>query len=240
MNKNFITAFSVSLLLIANIGIFAQDSTKTKAKIDLGADLVSRYLWRGQLYDATPNVQPFINLERGGLKFGAWGSYGMLSNFGEVDLSLSYTYKWFTIQANDYFFIPDEKAEKYKYFNFDSKSTKHSIEGALIFEGGEKFPLKLTLASFLYGDDRDSLGNNYYSTYFEAAYPFNIENIEMNVFVGITDKENIYGNGIGLINTGISACKKIKINKDFDIPITCSLVSNPQAESIFFILMVSF
>jgi hypothetical protein len=201
--------------------------------------LVNRYLWRGQLYDATPNAQPFINLEKGGLKLGAWGSYGMLSNFGEVDLSLSYTYKWFSIQAYDYFVISDDQADNYHYFNYKSNTTKHSFDCALVFEGGDKFPLKLTFSNFLYGDDRDTLGNNYYSSYFEAGYPFNVGKINLNIFLGLTDRESCYGNEAGVVNAGITAVKKIKINSNYEIPISCSLISNPQKERIFLILMIS-
>ena len=44
----------------------------------LGADMVSRYVWRGADFGESMSVQPALTLGFGGLEVGAWGSYSNL------------------------------------------------------------------------------------------------------------------------------------------------------------------
>jgi len=45
-----------------------------------------------------------------------------------------------------------------------------------------------------------------------------------------------YGSSFGVVNLGITATKKIKITKDFSLPLKASFITNPQAENIFFVV----
>ena len=43
----------------------------------IGADIVSRYVWRGLDFGESMSVQPGLTIALGGLEFGAWGSYSI-------------------------------------------------------------------------------------------------------------------------------------------------------------------
>ena len=234
-------------------------------RLYLGSDLVSRYVWRGTDYGNSPAVQPTLGFLWKGFDIGVWGSYAFAAQklkvndtltletgpYAEVDLYLSYTWKWFTLLAYDYFAVnPESPNSDVHYFDYASATTGHTFEGSLIFEGPEKFPLKFIVATLLYGADKgkDSTGiyglgtKNNYSTYLELSYPFMVtrQNIELKPFIGgIPFGSSWYGPKAGIINLGLSAAWPIPAGKKFSIPATVSLITNPQAQSVFLVFSLS-
>lgn len=237
--------------------------TGTEATFSAGADLVSRYIWRGADYGNSPGIQPAVAFSVAGFKAGFWGSYGLaqysrqindttsanLGNYSEVDFYLSYTWKGFTIMAYDYF-LPNslDPNSGNRYFDFKNKTTGHTIEVCLSWAGPEKFPLQLYAGTLVYGADKgkDSTGvygagdNNNYSTYFEAGYQFNVKGFGVKPFVGgIPFGSSWYGPYGGIINAGCTVSKSIPITKDYALPVFGSVITNPQAESIFLVFGIS-
>lgn len=220
----------------------------------LGADLVSRYIWRGKDYGNSPAIQPNVSLSFAGFKIGAWGSYGVLyrensGNYAEFDPYISYTWKWFTVGITDYFFpnglTPNNNN---RYFNYDSKSTGHTFEACLTFTGPVKFPLQVYAGMMFYGADKgkDSTGvyclgtNNNYSTYFEVNFPFTVRGIGIKPFVGgIPFGSGWFGPYGGVVNAGLTVSKSIRISKEYELPVFTSIITNPQAESVFLVFGVS-
>ena len=47
------------------------------AEASIGADVVSRYVWRGTDYGNAAAVQPFIETNLGPITVGAWGSWSI-------------------------------------------------------------------------------------------------------------------------------------------------------------------
>jgi hypothetical protein len=224
--------------LIIPGSLIAQDSLKNESTLSVNADLVSRYVWRGSILgDAKPNIQPYITFCKSGFSAGAWGSSSVGGNYNEVDLFASYNIKYFTLLVTDYF-TDYEAASKMHYFDYGDSTTLHSFEGALSFDGTEKIPLKILAAVYFYGYDKDSLGENYYSTYLEAAYTASIHETEVGISLGFTPMEGLYGSEPGVVNIGISALREIKITDKFSLPVQGSLIVNPQTENIWFVLAV--
>jgi len=240
-----------------------EKSSAPQATFSVGADLVSRYIWRGADYGNSPAVQPAIAFSVSGFKAGFWGSYGLgqyskqindttvanMGHYAEMDFYLSYTWKGFTIMAYDYFFPnPLNPNTGNKYFNFKNNSTGHTVEVCLSWTGPEKFPLQLYAGTLVYGADKgkDSTGtyglgtNNNYSTYFEAAYQFNVKGFGVKPFLGgIPFGSAWYGPYGGIINTGLTISKSITITKDYALPVFGSVITNPQAQSIFLVFGLS-
>ena len=260
-----------AILMTMSIGSKAQlqDENKTEIKtgseatFSAGADLVSRYIWRGADYGNSPGIQPAVAFSVAGFKAGFWGSYGLaqystqindtttanMGNYSEVDFYLSYTWKGFTIMAYDYF-LPNslDPNSGNRYFDFKNKTTGHTIEVCLSWAGPEKFPLQLFAGTLVYGADKgkDSTGvygageDNNYSTYFEAGYQFNVKGFGVKPFVGgIPFGSSWYGPYGGIINTGCTVSKSIPITKDYALPVFGSVITNPQAESIFLVFGIS-
>jgi hypothetical protein len=231
-----------------------EKAPSSSVQFSLGADLVSRYIWRGKDYGNSPAIQPNISFSFAGLKIGAWGSYGILyrensGNYAELDPYISYTWKWFTVGITDYFFpnglTPNDNN---RYFNYDSKQTGHAFEGCITFTGPEKFPLQVFAGTLFYGADKgtDNAGvyglgsSNNYSTYFEISCPFTVRGIGVKPFVGgIPYGSGWYGPYGGVVNAGLTVSKSIRISKEYELPVFTSIISNPQAQSIFLVFGVS-
>jgi len=233
----------------------AEKSPSNPVQFNLGADLVSRYIWRGKDYGNSPAIQPNVSFSFAGLKIGVWGSYGVIyrenqGNYSEFDPYISYTWKWFTLGITDYFYPNGVSPnDNNRYFNYNSGTTGHTFEGSLTFTGPEKFPLQVYAGTLFYGADKgkDSTGvyglgtKNNYSTYFEVSYPFTVKGIGIKLFAGgIPFGSGWYGPYGGVVNAGLTISKSIKISKEYELPIYSSVISNPQAQSVFLVFGASF
>ncbi len=259
------------LLVIQVTGLFAQlqdenkmeEKTGNAATFSAGADLTSRYIWRGADYGNSPAIQPSVAFSVAGFKAGFWGSYGLSQyskqindttvldkgHYAEFDFYLSYTLKGFTLMAYDYFFPNSlDPNNGNRYFNFRNSNTGHTLEICLSWAGPEKFPLQLYAGTLVYGADKgkDATGvygtgsKNNYSTYLEAAYPFSIKGFGVKPFVGgIPFGSGWYGPCGGVVNAGLTVSKSIVISKDYSLPVFGSVITNPQAQSIFLVFGIS-
>jgi hypothetical protein len=54
-----------------------------------------------------------------------------------------------------------------------------------------------------------------------------------------TGETGYYGSGPGVINLGITASREIRITETFSLPVSASLITNPQAENIFLVFGIS-
>ena len=50
-------------------------TSNTSNAQDLGADVVSSYVWRGTQFGSGAHIQPWVSLSTGDLEVGAWGSF---------------------------------------------------------------------------------------------------------------------------------------------------------------------
>jgi hypothetical protein len=230
----------------------------SSAQFSAGADLVSRYIWRGKDFGNSPAVQPNVAFSVAGFKIGAWGSFGFvpysqklndsttvdMGNYAEFDPYISYTFKGFTLCVTDYFFPNGTTPNENKYFNYDNATTGHTFEVSLAWNGPEKFPLQVFAGTLVYGADKgkDDAGNlgmgtkNNYSVYLEASYPFFVKGFGVKPFIGgIPSGSAWYGPYGGIVNAGLTVSKTIPITKDFGLPVYSSVITNPQSQSIFFV-----
>lgn len=100
-------AVAVSACLVRLAGaqeaVAAGEAAEEKAlpvEVSFGADVVSRYVWRGQVLNDEPVVQPTATLAAYGFSFNVWGSLDTTDNAGdseagnlqEVDYTGSYSF----------------------------------------------------------------------------------------------------------------------------------------------------
>jgi hypothetical protein len=92
-----------------------------------------------------------------------------------------------------------------------------------------------------------------YSTYVELGYAFKVKDLSLNSFMGFncttprkadpstgyTGEQGFYGNGFGVVNLGITAHKNVIITEKYSLPLSASLITNPQAGKVFFVVGVS-
>jgi len=250
--------------------LLAQNTkTSNKVKVEFGADLYSRYVWRGTQFGGnSPSLQPSLTVSYGGFEMGAWGAYslGGINSSQEMDLSLSHSFfnGMFSAVITDYYF-PTESGSN-NYFDYNKDNTGHILEAGISFNGTKKIPLSFSAYMNFFGADASHLNNDpasfnfnqktriQYSNYFELAYNTSAQNVDLNLFVGATlsnpikadpatgfiGETGFYGTGAGIVNLGITASKTVKITKDYSMPLTASLITNPQSKNVFLIFGISF
>jgi len=236
----------LTIIFICTAGnSFAQDLS-----VSAGADIVSRYIWRGFNVNDAVNIQPALTLSAAGFSIGFWGSYSLDNNSGdntfgqEVDTWLGYTYSFengMSIGAivTDYYFA--NAGIKWGNFNnYDDPhgAGAHTIESGLFLKGPESFPLSLSGFMNVYND----AGSN---TYLQIDYPTTVAEIPLNFFVGASagSEENpgYYGTEtFNVINVGVKATKSLKITEDYALPVSIAFLINPRTEISYLVFGLTF
>lgn len=248
----------------AELSVIAREDDDALS-LSFGADILSRYIWRGMDFGNSPAIQPNLALSWKGLNVGLWGSYAFtghslqvndtvltkLGPYVETDFVISYTCQWFTLSLVDMFIHNGLNPNAgNNFFDYHNSTTGHTLEANLTFNGTDNFPLHLMVSTLLYGDDKnkDSTGvygygdKNNFSTYFEIAYEFTIKKMELTLrpFAGATPfGSSWYQPDGGIINAGFTARKEIPVTSGFSLPVHFSAIANPKAGNLFFVFGVS-
>ena len=222
MKKTAVFLFSALMLVL---GLSINTNAQENGSWSVGADLYNRYVWRGTDFGNSPVVQPTVEYSIGGFAIGAWGSYSTSANVGgtEADLYASYGFDFgFDVVVTDYFFPVEPTAEDGKggYFNYDDN---HLIELGLSQSIGDFY----LSGNVLMNGDND--------LYFEAGYSFGA----FDAFVGAGNNAYTLDCDFNVCNVGISTSKEIKITDNFSLPMSGSVILNPDSEQIFFVVGVS-
>jgi len=235
--KIFVFAF-----VCLSFKVYSQkDTNKTSEDgINIFADIVSSYMWRGLCFDLSPNIQPTFSYTKGNLEFGFWGSPNILGTYRETDLYASYSLKNITLVVYDYF------SSNKSYFLYDNKTTSHIFEVYAVYEP-KKAPLKITAGTLVYGDDKkmkinsistDTTYINQYSAYAELAYFFSCKNITLELSIGGTPIKGYYAKKAGITNISLSGERNFNIDSNHKIPVKISVITNIQKKNIFMVLGV--
>ncbi len=188
----------------------------------IGADIVSRYVWRGLDFGESMSVQPGLTIALGGLEFGAWGSYSISASgagANENDLWATYTYETsggasFAVGFTDYYF-PGPRAPKYR------DADAHTQEVSVAASGTEAFPVSI-YAGMILDDDKP--------VYIEASVPFDLGDVGIGLHAAaVSGKSEFYATeGFALVNLGITASKELAITDSFAPPVSVSYIVNPS------------
>lgn len=250
MRKKYVITVML-LVLFAPLGtILGQE--KNGIKPELGCDIVTSYIWRGSaVYAAmgdqnvlSPSFQPAFSLNFKGLELGTWGSVDFTGTYKELDLYLAYSLKGFTLTMTDYYWASDWIADN--YFEYQGDSTSHYLEVSLGYKG-EKIPFSILVATMLYGADKqfEDPAKSNYSTYIELGYGFKISDYNLDIFLGMTPFDGMYGDGYGgkegfaIVNTGVTGSRAIQITEKFSLPVKASVIANPQGKKLFLVFGVT-
>jgi hypothetical protein len=211
---------SIFFLFLSVCSIYSQ--------VDLGADVVSRYVWRGQDVGNSASVQPSLSYSLGSFTAGVWGSYALTASgagFNENDLYLSYSFEPFNFTLTDYYY-----PENNNMFEFSPDSGYHVLELGL---GYSYHKVRLLFAVNLLGDlnDQSNSRNSFYS---EIEYLIlRKDEIDVHLLVGAGNEVYVSDNDgdFTLVNLGIMV-KKERYNLSYSI--------NPELETSFLVFKVTF
>lgn len=213
--------------------LWAQDEVEA----DVGADLVSGYIWRGQDLGGV-SIQPALFVGYKGFSLGAWGSVGFdTDQTKEFDLTLAYATGGFSMSVTDYWF-----SNGAPYFHYGAHNTAHVFEAQVGYDFGF---LSLDWYTNLAGaDGRTDDGNRAYSSYIALSVPFRLAGLDWSVDVGATPWATTFYNngtdGFEVCDISIGAGKELKITDRYSLPLFAKATWNPATEGTYFVFGVSF
>jgi hypothetical protein len=204
--------------------------------VNVGADFVSRYVWRGLDIANSPSLQPTLSISMSNVEVGFWGAYSLFNNKSasdEIDSWIGYSLNndlgEFSFIILDYYYPNAGR----KLSNLTNGDGAHTLEGMISYSG----PFSILLGCNFYNDP----GNN---IYVELGYPVENENLSLNFFIGVTPgsikNPGYYGaENFSFINVGAKVAKEIKISDNYSLPVFSALVINPKAEIAHLVFGIS-
>lgn len=200
--------FAVAMIaLIATTGVKAQEFTAS-------ADIVSSYVFRGVQYSGV-SIQPTVEYSNGGFAIGAWGSTGIFGDGMEMDLYAGYEFDFgLSLGLTDYYYPGTSWLE----------NASHAFEANLGYGIGN-FSLA---GNYIFNEGGGAAGGD---KYFELGYAFK----SVSIFAGAGDGWHSGDGKFALVNVGLSTTKEIKITDSFSIPLTGSVILNPNTEQFFIV-----
>lgn len=215
----------------------AQEAEESASKFEasVGADLVSSYIWRGQLLGAA-SVQPYIGISYAGFSLGVWGTTSFDGSSTEIDWTLSYEVAGFYAGLATYY-------DTGEFFDWKSDASTNLLEANLSYTLPESFPLTISANTILTGVlDKTEDDKQNYSTYAELSYPFSVSVVDMSVAVGMVVGESVLyeTDGFSIYNITVGASKSIKITDDYSMALFSSITLNPATEGTYILFGVSF
>lgn len=212
-------------LLLILLAAFMISGTLQAQDVDLGADVVSNYIWRGSKVTG-PSIQPHIELGIGDLALGTWGSFALTGNDSsgldypaENDFYISYAIGDLSVGLTDYYY-------QGKFSEFSKSKGSHAVELNLGYTMGD-----LSLAANYIFNEAGGAGSAGKDKYFEASYSV-LENL--GIFVGAGDGWHSSDTKFAVVNVGVSASKEVKITDDFSLPVSGAVVYNPDKDVSYF------
>jgi len=232
------TLFCFNAFLVAQNQDVQVDKVRMASPLHLGLDLQTKYLWRGMemmTEESVPVLFPSIGYLNSGFFAYIMGGYSINGKYAEVDLGLSYTFRWLTIGVNNYYYPTTDSADD-QYFTFDSKKTGHWWEG-VISVTPEKVPVKLSMSNFFAGADKNLDGKQAYSTYIEIGTWFDF--IHNNLFalnIGAALNKscyNGYDHGLGICNIETKYTHNVEFKNGWVLPLGVAYIINPVCEKSY-------
>lgn len=222
--------------------VLAQD----KVEAEVGFDLVSNYIWRGQDL-GNISVQPSLAIGYKGLSLSAWGSVGFeKTDTKELDLTLGYEVGGFSVSVTDYWFNGGPG-----YFHYGSHNTNHTFEAQVGYDFGLLAFNWYTNFAGNVGYKSD--GKKAYASYMSVSAPFKLSGLNWVATVGATPWENDFYagggnseyskamvNGFAVCEVGITVEKELQITRSWTLPVFAQLVWNPATEGAHFVAGLSF
>ena len=224
--------FLMPVLLAMAIPAAAQD----KVEVNVGADVVSSYIWRGQDL-GNASIQPTLSVGYRGFKLTAWGSAGFSKeDTKEFDLTLGYAGGGFSVSVTDYWFNNGPG-----YFHYGAGNTAHVFEAQVGYDFG--FLAANWYTNFAGNDGVNRSGHRAYASYFNLTAPFTLGGLEWAVSVGATPWANTFYNGgaggFELTDIGIGASKEIRLTDRYALPVFARAIWNPATEGAYFVFGIS-
>lgn len=236
-NLKFITMKILKTFILTVVAVLTFTSAtnaqeeESSSVFDAGLDIYSSYVFRGVQFGTGPAFQPWVSASFGGLEIGAWGSVS--SGFveaAEMDLYLSYGFDFgLSLGVTDYYYPGSD------YFDLSDTNGSHGIEINAGYEIGG-----FSVAANYIVNEAPGAGTDGGDMYFELGYSF--ENVSLFAGAGNgwhTGEDPGEDDEFGVVNVGLSTSKDISITESFSLPLSGSVILNPQSKQFYIVVGIS-
>ncbi len=209
----------------------AQEEEKNAASFTAGADFYSSYVWRGSKFGTGPAFQPSVKFLAGGLTIGVWGSFDA-AGYTETDPYISYTLPFgLSIGMTDYYYPTHLDTTLTlvgsDFFDFDKESTFHALE----INGGYTFKGLSLSANYIINEAGGALTTGG-DMYFQAGYAFSV----FNLGVGMGNGWHTSDGELNICYIALGAGKTIEVTEKFSVPVSGSVILNPDKKQFFVVV----
>jgi len=230
--KRFVAVVCVSLMCVM---VQAQES---ESPVSFSADLVSRYVWRGMDQGQGASIQPTLEFSKGGFSLGAWASTSIaqVTEVDEVDLYVSYSTDHFSATFTDYYW----NGGKAKYGDYGND---HYFELGLGYTVSEDVPLTFAWNTILFGGkswEMDENDDRMFSSYFNAAYEFDVKGVSFTPAIGINPWKSQYDEDFSVMDITLTASKDFQITDKWTLPVMAQFIVSPATDKAFLVVGVTF
>ena len=224
------------------LGVLICAAPEMKAQVfstDIRADIVSRYIWRGQDLGAV-SVQPTLGISAWGLSLSAWGNVGISNPADalELDLTLAYSIGGFNIGITDYWVTGGQDLEN-RYFRYARGNTNHVFEANVGYDFG---PVAIQwYTNFAGADSLGANGKPAFSSYAEASVPFSLGGADWSFALGVVPYATDYyeASRFAVTNLSLTASRSIVFSERFSLPVFATLAANPHTRRAFFVIGIT-
>jgi hypothetical protein len=216
----------VFTFIFLTISFPVQAEEKDKFQAEIATDIVSQSIWRG-VYQAGASIQPSWTVGYKNVELYAWGTSDFWSAGREIDFTLTYAFRGFTVGITDYWC--GDSIDKYRH--------NHQFEGNLKYEF-ESIPLSLEWNTVFAGETRSYV----FSSYAEINYGLKLAAVDFNFSLGLTPWKNqmLETTGFAVSNLSVTAGKQFSILSLCNMTSACILLYNPYADRLYFITKIGF
>jgi hypothetical protein len=230
--KNYFFSILVLLAVTSHLtsSLFAQEEEKNY-NFTTGLDFYSSYVWRGTKFGTGPAVQPSVKFTTGGLTLGVWGSFDAFG-YTETDPYLSYSFPFgLTLGLTDYYYpthIDTTGAlTGSDVFDFDKASAFHALE----INGGYTYKDLSLSANYIVNEAAGAAASGG-DMYFQAGYAFK----SFNIAVGAGNGWHTSDTEFNICHVAIGTSKTIEITDKFSVPVSGSVILNPDKKQLFVVV----
>jgi hypothetical protein len=236
---NFIKVIQ-SAILILSFAIFPVKPLHAQGEVSLGANTVTRYIWRGVQFDDGVNFQPYMMYNISKFEMGVSSSMSLTNDFNEIYFWAAYNIK--TSLFNAKFYVTDfyYQGQGADFFNFKTEKINgvegnHYGETHIVFTS-DNSPFKLLLSSSFRNDPDNSI-------YSEVSYSRAMVNDINSVFsIGAALNKSArwyYTEKASIINVSYALSKSVQITPGYALPFTVTSILNPTGKSFYVIFAIS-
>lgn len=254
--KRFLVGTMAAALLAMPATTMAQDTVEP----ELSIDFLSHYMWRGTDKGGI-TIAPTAKLNWKGASLGLMGTTGIESKDPkEVNIMLGYKFGMFNVGITDYWTSGKDLMGNNIYFEWNAAKNGHQLEANFGVDFGF---LSLQAYTIFAGNDfkyksledteKRTNGDQAFSTYIEAHFPFYWQGLDWDVRAGVTPfksacyvesdgtmmhKNYFYADGPAVILASARATKRFEIG-EVKTPVFAELHVNPFLKRVNFLVGIT-